>query len=128
LASGTPWTMRWSVDGAPFYTTTGPWFGPESGSNYTIEVSAPGGVPDGTYKMEPFVGRLPLVSIESRVGIGQLPIDTFATTNGAQLRGTVRDAETGRGIPGASVIIISDQYSVSDFTWSAEQIYATSVS
>ncbi len=128
LAAGTPWTMRWSVDGAPFFTATGPWFGPESGSNYTIEVSAPGGVPDGTYKMELFVGRLPLASIESRVGIGQLPIDTFSTTSGAQLRGTIRDAETGAGIPGASFILISDQYSVSDFTWHEEQIYATSVS
>ena len=128
LASGTPWTMRWSVDNEVFYTSTGPWFGPESGSNYTIEVSAPGGVPDGTYKMELFVGRLPLASIESRVGIGQLPIDRFSSTQGAQLRGQIVDSETGLGIPGATFILISDQFSVGDFTWDEEQIYASSVS
>lgn len=127
IAAGTQWTMRWSVDGEPFYTSTGPWYGPESGSNYTIEVTAPGGVPDGTYQMELFVGRLPLASIESRVGIGQLPIDRFASNQGAQLRGIILDAETGQGIPGASFIVISDQYSVADFTWNEEQIYATSV-
>lgn len=128
LATGTSWTMRWSVDGDVFYSRTIPWYGPESGSNYTIEVSAPGGVPDGTYRMELFVGRLPLASIESRVGIGQLPIDRFASTQGAQLRGRIIDAETGLGIPGASFILISDQYSVSDFAWNEDQIYASSVS
>jgi S1-C subfamily serine protease len=128
LGSGTNWTMRWSVDGEIFSTQTGPWFGPESGSNYTIEVGAPGGVPDGTYRMELFVGRLPLAQIESRVGIGQLPLDPFAGTQGAQLRGTIIDAETGEGIPGASFILISDQFSVQDFTWTEEQIYASSIS
>src|SRR5690606_37512157 len=128
IAPGTPWRMRWSVDGNVFYDQTQPWNGPESGQQYLVQVTGPDGIPDGTYKMDLFVGRLQLASIEARVGIGQLPIDRFALTTGAQLRGRIVDAETGQGIPGATFVLISDQYSVSDFTWDEEQIYATSIS
>lgn len=127
IAPGTPWRMRWSVDDNVFYDQTKPWSGPESGQQFLVQVAAPGGIPDGTYKMDLFVGRVQLASIQSRVGIGQLPIDRFALTTGAQLRGQVLDAETGEGIPGATFVLISDQYSVGDFTWNEEQIYATSI-
>jgi hypothetical protein len=127
IASGTPWTMRWSVDGEIFYEQTKPWYGPDSGIDFLVQLTAPGGVPDGSYEMDLFVGKVQLVSIDARVGIGQLPIDQFALATGAQLRGLVRDSETGQGIPGATVLILSAQYSVEDFTWSEDQVYSRAV-
>ena len=45
------------------------------------------------------------------------------------MRGRVFDGETRLGIPGVSVVVISEQFSVSDFTdqWSADQVYSMSV-
>lgn len=129
IAPGTLWTMRWSVDDEVFYEQTQPWNTVESGQNFLIRLTSPGGVPDGTYKLELFIGKLPFGSTQARVGIGQLPIDRFAQATGVQLRGQVLDGETRVGIPGVTVLVISDQFSVSDFTdaWSADQVYSMAV-
>jgi hypothetical protein len=127
IAPGTSWTMRWSVDGEMFYEQTVPWVGEESGDNYLLQLTAPGGIPDGTYKMELFIGKVQLASITARVGIGQLPIDRFANATGAQLRGRILDADTGEGISGVTFVLISDQFSVDEFQWLADQIYSLAV-
>ncbi len=129
IAAGTLWTMRWSVDDEVFYEQTQPWNAAESGQNFLVRLTSPGGVPDGTYKLELFIGALPFGSTQARVGIGQLPIDRFAQASGVQLRGQVLDGETRVGIPGVTVLVISDQFSVADFTeaWSADQVYSMAV-
>jgi S1-C subfamily serine protease len=127
IAPGTPWTMRWSVDGDVFYEQTRPWNGPESGEDYLARLTASGGVPDGAYRMDLYVGALQLASIDARVGIGQLPIDRFALSSGAQLRGQVLDADTQQGIPGATFVLLSAEFSVEDFTWNQDQIYARAI-
>ena len=92
-----------------------------------MKLSSPGSnVPDGTYKMELFIGKLPFGATSAGVGIGLLPIDRFAQAGGVQMRGQVLDAETRQGIPGVTVVLISDKFSVSEFTdaWSQDQVYA----
>ncbi|MCC6801320.1 MAG: trypsin-like peptidase domain-containing protein [Anaerolineae bacterium] len=129
IAQGTLWTMRWSVDGDVFYEQTQPWNNAESGDNFLIRLASSGGVPDGTYRMELFIGKVSFESTEARVGIGQLPIDRFAQATGVQMRGQVLDGETYVGIPGVSVVVISEDFSVSEFTeqWSQNQVYAMAV-
>jgi len=129
IAPGTLWTMQWSVDDQVFYSETQPWNGDDSGTGFMVKLESPGGVPDGTYKMELFIGKLSFASTTARVGIGQLPIDRFAQASGVQMRGEVYDGETHEGIPGVTVVVISDQFSVSDFTdqWSNDQVYAMAV-
>ncbi len=127
IAPGTPWRMRWSVDGEVFYDQTQPWNGPESGSAYLMQLTAPDGVPDGTYHLDMFVGQVQLASLSARVGIGQLPIDRFANTAGVQVRGRVIDADTGQGISGASFILISAEFSISEFEFRQDQIYTQAV-
>lgn len=129
IAPGTLWTMRWSVDDEVFYEQTQPWNAAESGQNFLVRLTSSGGIPDGTYKMELFIGKLPFGTTQARIGIGQLPIDRFAQASGVQLRGQVLDGETRLGIPGVTVLVISDQFSVSDFTeaWSADQVYSMAV-
>jgi hypothetical protein len=127
IRPGTLWTMRWLVDGEPFYDQTLPWTAAENGQNYLLSLIVPGGVPDGTYTMQLLINRIVFAQTEARVGIGQLPIDSLAQASGVQMRGQLFDAQTGAGIPNATVILISELYSVEQFTeqWSQEQVYAT---
>lgn len=129
IAQGTPWTMRWSVDDDIFYEQTQPWNADESGEDFLVRLSSTGNLPDGTYKMDLFVGQLPFASTEARVGIGQLPIDRFAQATGVQMRGQVLDGETYVGLSGVTVVLISEDFSVSEFTeqWSQDQVYAMAI-
>ncbi|NWF71345.1 MAG: trypsin-like peptidase domain-containing protein [Chloroflexi bacterium] len=127
ITRGTLWTIRWRVDGSVFYEQTLPWANAESGSDFLTRLTGENGIPDGTYRMELLIGSVLLVSAEAQVGIGQLPIDRFATASGIQLRGQIIDAETLRGVPGVSFIVISEDFSIADFTWDQSQIYALTV-
>ncbi|MBK8026060.1 MAG: trypsin-like peptidase domain-containing protein [Chloroflexi bacterium] len=126
IRPGTLWTLRWTVDGEPFYEQTTLWSSSESGENYLMRLAAPGGVPDGTYGIELLINRLTFARAEARVGIGQLPIDRLAQASGVQMRGQVFDVETDAGISGATVIVISDLFNVEDFSerWDQQQVYA----
>lgn len=129
LASGTLWRMRWLVDNAIFYDEVLPWAGVETGQNFLTRLSGRNGIPDGSYRMELYVNdvRVDSASIEAEVGIGQLEIDPFDQTVGVQLNGRIIDAETGEGIPGVSFILITEDYSVADFVYDQEQVYAIAV-
>lgn len=124
ILRGTLWTMRWSVDDSIFFEQTSPWNNPDSGQNFITQLVGSDGIPDGTYKMDLLINNVQLVSVTAQVGIGQLPIDRFAQASGVRLLGTIRDADTQQGIPGVSFVLISPDYSIEDFTWDAQQIYA----
>jgi hypothetical protein len=123
LETGTLWTMRWSIDGTVFYEETVPWTNARTGQGYMTRLTAPGGLPDGRYKMEVIINNTILAETEATIGIGQLPIDPFASAEGVQLNGYIIDADTGEGIPSISLILISDEFSVREFTWNNNQVY-----
>lgn len=129
IAPGTLWTMRWSVDDEVFYEQTQPWNNAESGQNFPIQLSSPGGVPDGTYKVDLLIGELIFDTAQARVGIGQLPIDQFSEATGVQLTGQVFDGENRTGIPGVTVVVINENFSVAEFVeqWNQEQVFALAV-
>jgi hypothetical protein len=124
LEPGTLWTMRWSVDDTVFYEATLPWTNARSGSGYITELTAEDGLQDGTYKMELLVNGVLLAETEAQVGVGQLPIDPFASAQGVQLNGQIIDGETLEPIPNVSVILLTEDYSVIDFVWDFEQVFA----
>jgi hypothetical protein len=124
LLPGTRWRLQWLVDETVFYQVVGPWSSPESGSQFTLRLTAPDGVPDGSYTLRLYVNDVLLQTATVSVGIGQLAIDRLAQASGVQLRGRIIDAETQQGIAGATFILISDAFSIEDFTWSQDQIYA----
>lgn len=124
IAPGTLWTIRWLVDGGTFFEQTQPWFEIPAGQNYPVQLSSSQGLPDGTYTFEVLINDIPLISQDVQIGIGQLPLDTFSDVSGVQLRGQLIDAATGEGISGLTFILISEDFSVADFTWEQEQIYA----
>lgn len=121
LAAGTPWTLRWLVDDQVFFETTNPWLTVESGSDFTLALTNP---PDGSYKLQLLVNNLKLIEQEVTVGIGQLPIDRLARFEGAILSGKVYDAATGQGIPSITIVLISADYTASEFEWREDQIVA----
>jgi hypothetical protein len=129
IALGTLLRLELSVDGDTFFRRIMPWNGPESGSNFLMRLTGRDGVPDGTYRLNLFVDQLQFAATQARVGIGQLPIDRFAQPSGVPLRGQIIDSETRAGIPGVSVLLISEDYSVADFLrdWQQEQLYAMAV-
>lgn len=127
IAIGTDWTLQLSVDNTPFYRETIPWNISEQGSDYTVRLNTTGDLPDGTYEASLYVNDIRLTSGRVAVGIGQLPIDRFASAEGIRLRGTVVDETTGNGIEGATFYLISEQFAVSDFVWNFNQLYAIAV-
>lgn len=124
LAPGTLWTLRWTVDGNTLFEQTLPWQLADTGQNYLIALEAERGLPDGTYRMELLINGVRLADYTAQVGIGQLPIDVFAQTQGVLMRGEIRDAATGEGIEGMTFVVITEDFSVADFVWDSEQIYA----
>jgi len=127
IAPGTPWTMRWRVDNDIFYELTLPWSAAESGVDYTTRLTAPNTLPDGTYKVELLINDIVLASANVSIGIGQMKIDQLAQPGGASLRGQIIDAETGLGIPGVTFVLINDQFSVSEFDWTQDKVYALAI-
>jgi len=127
IGSGTPWTWRWLIDGDPLIEVTEPWDAPSEGEDYYITLDSLQGLPDGTYTLEISIQNVPLASVSARVGLGQLPVGTFASAEGVQMLGRITDAATGQGIPGAMFIVLRPEYSVEDFTWSQSEVLGTSL-
>jgi hypothetical protein len=127
ITPGTLWRMRWSVDDDVFFDQILPWNAVENGQNFLIRLSSPSGILDGTYRLDLFVNNIQLASTQAEVGIGQLPIDRFARASGLQLRGQILDSSTRRGIPGATFVLLTAEFSVEDFVWDQDQIFAMAV-
>jgi hypothetical protein len=127
LTPGTLWTMRWLVDGDVLYQQTVPWSGADSGQGFLIRLSGADGIPDGTYQMDLLINQVLLDSVQAQVGIGQLPIDRLAQATGVQLRGQILDADTHLGISGVTFVLLSEDFSIEDFTWDQSQIYASAI-
>lgn len=127
IARGTLWTVQWLVDDTLFYEETSAWNTEETGQGFTIRLTTPEGLPDGTYTLNLLINGVLLQSASVSVGIGQLEINRLDRAGGVQLRGQIVDADTNTGIEGATFVLISEDYSIADFTWDAEQVYALAV-
>ncbi len=127
ITPGTNWTIRWRVDNDIFYEETRPWSSQEQGVDFTVRLTAPGGLPDGTYTLDLLINNILLETAQVSIGIGQLAINRLAQAGGVQLQGRILDAETGKGIEGISFILISEEFSVREFAWNQDQIYALAI-
>lgn len=124
IATGSLWQIRMSVDDVVFYDEIAPWSGMSSGQDFLVRLSGTQGVPDGRYRLELLINRVPLVSLEVEVGIGQLPIDLFTQPEGVLLRGQVLDAQTNLGVANITFILLGKEYSVEDYISRQDQVFA----
>ncbi len=127
IAPGTFWTMQWLVDDTIFYESTNPWNASDSGDDFTVRLTAPNGLPDGTYTLRFLINSILLEAAEVSIGIGQLEIDQLARVGDIQLRGQIVDGDTLGGIEGATFVLITEDFSIADFVWDQEQIYALAI-
>ncbi len=123
VKNGTPWRVLWLVDDEVFYEEQAQWSSGDNGSGRTLLLGGREQIPDGRYRLELELSGVVVASAEFVVGIGQLPIEAVSLTRGVRLRGQVVDAETGDGIAGASFILISEDFAVSDWEWDEAQIF-----
>jgi len=127
IAPGTMWTRRWYVDDDVLFEVTEPWDAESSGTNYYASLTSLDALPDGRYKLEISMANIVLASAEAKVGLGQLPVEAFASAEGVQMSGRITDAETGQGIPGAMFIVLKSEFSIEDFTWDGGQVLGYSI-
>ncbi len=127
IAPGTLWTRRWLVDGDVLFEVTEPWDAESTGENYFVGLQSLQTLPDATYTFEIVIANVTQASVSAKVGLGQLPVEAFASAEGVLMTGRITDAETGQGIPGALFIVLQAEYSVEDFLWDRAQVLDASL-
>lgn len=127
LSQTTPWIWRWKLDNEVLYQVDGQWSGASDGTFYYLSLAGTPSLPDGTYTFEIEMGGIIISSINARVGLGQLPIDAFASAEGITLTGRIIDAESKQGIEGAIFILLLSEFSVEDFLWDQAQVLSISL-
>ena len=128
IATGTLWTWRLTVDGSPLFEQTQPWRGAPDQPYFWLQFDATEHFPDASFALELYVEGILTGTSTVRIGIGQLPVNTFLLSSGVQVQGRIIDAETRRGIAGVTFIVIKGTVITREFTWNREEIVQMSVS
>jgi hypothetical protein len=127
LSFGTPWTWRWSVDNEVIFQADTQWATAPNGAGYYIGLRGEPFLPDGTYRFEIELGGIIAAQHEARIGLGQLPLEAFASAEGVIMTARIIDAKTQQGIPGALFVLLLPEFSVSDFLWDSAQILSANI-
>ncbi len=126
ISPGTPWTYRWLLDGDVLFEYNTQWPTAATGSNFYLSLAGTPRLPDANYTLEIILNGIPIArQVSADVGLGQLPVETFASAEGVQMQGRIIDAETGQGIPGATFIVLESDFSIEDWIWDSSQVLGT---
>lgn len=126
ISPGTPWTYRWLLDGDVLFEYSTQWPTAATGANFYLSLEGTPRLPDASYTLEIILNGIPIArGITAEVGLGQLPVETFASAGGIQMQGQIIDAETGKGIPGATFIVLEADFSIEDWVWDSSQVLGT---
>lgn len=127
LQPGTPWAWRLTVDGNPLFEGVQSWQADPSSPYFWLRIDAATTLPDGLYKLELYVEGVLMAQSSVKIGIGQLPVETFLRASGIQIQGRVTDAETRQGISGVMVIVIKGTVITKEFTWDMSEVVELAV-
>lgn len=123
ISPGTIWTYRWLLDDDVLFEETTQWAANPTGENFYLSLVGLPTLPDANYTLEILLNGIPLTrDISVDVGLGQLPVESFASAEGVQMRGRITDAETGEGIPGVMFIVLEAEFSVEDWDWDESKV------
>jgi hypothetical protein len=99
------------------------WAGDGSGENFFLSLVGSPNLPDANYTFEIEINGIRQTNeVAAGVGLGQLPVEAFASAEGIQITGQILDADTGDGIAGAMFLVLVDEHSIEDFTWDEAQV------
>ncbi len=112
LTDGQPFRYSWLVDGEKVTDDQFEWNAGSRGECFPIWLQNEGGLVDGAYTVLLYTGdsSSPVAQAEAIVGAVAAPV-----TDGVQVEGVVSDANSGRGIQGAIIIVLQPGQSVD--TW-----------
>jgi len=123
LPTGTTWTYRWFLDGRLVASSTQSWDAGGVGENYYVAIVSDDPLPEGSYAVEVLVENNPMFSETVTIGAGTQPVEgATGETDEIFISGTVTDALTGEGIPGALVFLLNVEFESPQFLYDEEQI------
>lgn len=121
------WTYRWFLDGRLVASSTQPWTAGGVGRDYWVRLHGNGPLPEGLYAVEVLVENRPMFSANVAVGSGTQPQPGREESDDVFVSGRVADALTGKGIPGALIVVLEEQFESPDFTWDESQIHTQAI-
>ncbi len=122
------WTYRWYLDGRLVASSTQPWGAGSVGEDFWVSLVSDSPLPEGSYAVEVLVEDLPMFSVNVSIGSGTQPITGIEVAGDEVLiSGTVLDAMTAKGIPGALVIVLDVTLESPQFTWNEAEIHTQAI-
>ncbi len=128
MPNNVTWTYRWFLDGRLVASSTQPWNAGGVGKGFWVGLVSEKPLPEGAYAVEVLVQGRPMFSATASIGSGTQPISGIqAESDEVLISGTVIDALTGEGIPGALVIVLDVALESPDFTWNESDIHTQAI-
>ncbi len=116
---------KWLLDGEELVTFNVVWEWGESGTYHDYIYRSTGApLPDGAYTLELYLEGQLVQRGSATIGAGAgRPTPTPPPTEGLYIVGTIRDADTGRGIPGAIFIVLKPGIRANAWDGNEDDIY-----
>jgi len=128
MPNGVEWTQLWTRDGQPIASATERWDAGLVGDNFWVSLSSNDVLAEGTYRVEIFVEDRLMTAATATVGTGAGVVTGAGTESGAvEVTGTVVDAITGQGVPGAGLLVLKTEFDFVDFLWDETQLQAQGI-
>jgi S1-C subfamily serine protease len=128
LPNGLSWTYRWFLDGSLVATSSQNWDAGGVGKDFWMSLQSDSPLPEGVYAVEVLVENQPMFSKTVSVGSGTRPTSgTEAEGDEVMITGTVVNALTQEGIPGALVAVLDVALESPDFTWDESEIFTQAI-
>jgi S1-C subfamily serine protease len=115
---------KWFVNGQELATFNIVWEEGASGTYHDLIYRTSGEpLSDGEYTLELYIEGQLMQQSTAVIGTGTPPPTPSPPTEGLYIQGTIVDADTGRGIPGALYVVLDPGVTIDGWDGSEEQIY-----
>lgn len=124
MQDGWAWSREWTLDGETVTTVDDSWAFGEDGEAFWVAINSGEALPVGDYELSLSVlGDVVREAGCAIVGAGR-PTPTPSPVGGdLEVYGYIVDSATGRGIPGAFLIVLQPGVTVDDFEWEDAQAF-----
>lgn len=125
MQDGWDWSREWAIDGEPVTSMDDTWEFGEAGEAFWVAIGSDEALPAGDYQLSLSVlGNVVRESDCTIVGTDRPTPTPTPVGNGLEIYGYIADSSTGRGIPGAYLVVLQPGILVDQFQWEEDQVYA----